>query len=345
MTSLLDRLLKAGDNKLADVAASSKFFEPKDVVQTDLPVLNIAFSGSLDGGVAPGLTVIAGKTKCYKTLISLYCMRAYLDKYPEGVAVLYDSEFGITVQYLRDTGIDPSRVIHIPVADIEEFKFDVVARLGELTPKDRVFIMVDSIGNLASKKELKDAEEGNSAQDMSRAKSLKSLFRIITPKLNILNIPCVIINHVYDTQETYSKPVVSGGQGIQLSANQIFIISKAQEKDGDQLSGWRFTITLEKSRTAREKAKLSFVVLYDGGIQKHSSLFDLALESGHLVKATQGWYNTVDLETGETAEPKRRKADIEGDDAFFEGLLADSSFKRFVEGKYKLGGRDADDDA
>ena len=90
--------------------------------------------------------------------------------------------------------------------------------------------MIDSIGNLASKKEVEDAENEKSVADMTRAKSLKSLFRIVTPHLTTKNIPCLAINHIYMTQEMYSKPIVSGGTGIYYSANQIFIISKSQEK-------------------------------------------------------------------------------------------------------------------
>ena len=129
---------------------------------------------------------------------------------------------------------------------------------------------------------------------------------------------------------------ISGGTGIYYSANQIFIISKSQEKEGAELAGWKFTINIEKSRYVKEKSKLPFTVLYDSGIQKWSSLFELALEGGWLAKATVGWYNVVDRETGEILGSKRRLKDIEQDDEFFEGLIADKKFNEFVERKFKL---------
>jgi hypothetical protein len=134
----------------------------------------------------------------------------------------------------------------------------------------------------------------------------------------------------------FPKNIVSGGTGIYYSANQIFIISKAQEKDGTELAGFKFTINIEKSRYVKEKSKLPFTVLYDSGIQKWSSLFELALEGGWLTKATQGWYNVVDKSTGEILGSKRRAKDIESDNEFFEGLIADKEFNAFVEKKYKL---------
>lgn len=336
--SLLDKMLKAGNIKSASVLSKSSFFNAKETIPTDLPILNIAFSGSLEGGLLPGLTVVAGASKSFKTMLSLYCMKAYLDKYKDGVAILYDSEFGITPDYLESFNIDINRVIHIPIENVEQLKFDIVQRLGEVDKKDNVFIMIDSIGNLASKKEVEDAENEKSVADMSRAKSLKSLFRIITPHLTTKNIPCLAINHIYQEMGLYPKAIVSGGTGIYYSANQIFIISKSQEKDGTELAGFKFTINIEKSRYVKEKSKLPFSVFFDSGIYKWSSLFELAQESGHIIKPKVGWYQTVDMETGEISEKSYRAKDLESNDAYFEGLIKDKVFKEYVERKFKLTG-------
>jgi RecA/RadA recombinase len=336
--SLLGKMLKAGNIKSASVLSKSSFFNAKEIIPTDLPILNIAFSGSLEGGLLPGLTVVAGASKSFKTMLSLYCMKAYLDKYNDGVAILYDSEFGITPDYLESFNIDINRVIHIPIENVEQLKFDIVQRLGEVDKKDNVFIMIDSIGNLASKKEVEDAENEKSVADMSRAKSLKSLFRIITPHLTTKNIPCLAINHIYQEMGLYPKAIVSGGTGIYYSANQIFIISKSQEKDGTELAGFKFTINIEKSRYVKEKSKLPFSVFFDSGIYKWSSLFELAQESGHIIKPKVGWYQTVDMETGEISEKSYRAKDLESNDAYFEGLIKDKVFKEYVERKFKLTG-------
>lgn len=339
--SLLDKMLKAGNIKSASVLSKSSFFNAKEIIPTDLPILNIAFSGSLDGGLLPGLTVVAGASKSFKTMLSLYCMKAYLDKFKDGVAILYDSEFGITPDYLENFNIDINRVIHVPIENVEQLKFDIVQRLNEVEKKDNVFIMIDSIGNLASKKEVEDAENEKSVADMSRAKSLKSLFRIITPHLTTKNIPCLAINHIYQEMGLYPKAIVSGGTGIYYSANQIFIISKSQEKDGTELAGFKFTINIEKSRYVKEKSKLPFSVFFDSGIYKWSSLFELAQESGHIIKPKVGWYQTVDMETGEVSEKSYRAKDLESNDEYFEGLIKDKVFKEYVERKFKLTGGSA----
>ena len=336
--SLIDKLSKAVKNPTVSILADSPLFNTKDVIQTNLPILNIAFSGSLDGGLVPGLTVFGGLSKSFKTLLGLYCMKAYFDKYSEAVALIYDSEFGITPDYLTSIGIDTSRVIHIPIIHVEQLKFDIVKRLNEIERTDKVFILVDSLGNLASNKEVEDAENEKSVADMSRAKSIKSLFRIITPHLTMKDIPCIVINHIYQTMELYSKAVVSGGLGVMYSSNQVFIITKAQETEGEgkdkQLVGWNFTINVEKSRFVKERSKLPFYVSFEGGIDPWSGLFEIALEGNFITMTTKGWYSIVD-DDGEVSDKKFRQKDA-NTKAFWEPIMTNPRFREYVKTTYQV---------
>lgn len=336
MSALLDRLKKSGSIKSAEMLSKSSFFMAKDIIPTDLPILNLAFSGDVDGGLVPGLTIFAGMSKTFKTLSALYCMKAYFNKYPDAVCLFYDSEFGVTPEYLVSNGIDADRVLHIPIEHVEQLKFDIVKRLEEIKRGDKVFIMVDSLGALASKKEVEDAGEEKSVADMSRAKAIRSLLRIITPHLTTKDLPCIIINHVYQTMELYSKTVIPGGTAVTYSANQIFVFGKAQEKDGTDLIGYNFTINIEKSRYVREKAKFPFTVTYEDGIQKYSGLLDIALEGGFVQKPSNGWYSKTDLKTGVMEEKKYRLKETNTSE-FWEPILACSEFKEYVRKSYKLG--------
>ena len=211
MSALMQKMMKAGTIKQSSILSKSAFFNDKDVVTTDLPILNIAFSGKLDGGLTPGLTIFAGESKSFKTMLALYCLKAYFNKYDDAICLMYDSEYGTTPEYLNAFGIDTSRIIHIPIEHVEQLKFDIVKRLEQVEKSDKVFILVDSLGALASKKEVEDAIEEKSVADMSRAKAIRSLLRIITPHLTSKDIPCIVINHIYKTQEMYSKVVIPGG--------------------------------------------------------------------------------------------------------------------------------------
>lgn len=470
MSSLMDKLKKAGKINASSVLSDSIYFVSNETIKTDLPVLNIAFSGDVTGGLTSGVTVYAGASKCYKSLLAIYAMKAYLDKYQDAICLFYDSEFGIPVNYMKSLNIDIERVIHIPVTTLDELKFDMVSRLEQIQRGDKVFLMVDSIGNLASRREYENAVNENTAADMTRAKDIKSFFRIVTPHITMKDLPCIVINHVYMEQGLYPKAIVSGGclvagtqiimadgsfraiedvkigemvktkignrkvtnvwnpetleegtpecvklvfsdgfkvtcslshkflgidgkwiearylkegtqlampddekikvvditevgqkpvydiavaeaehyvlenglyshnSGVMYSANTVFVITKSQEKQGTDLVGYNFTINIEKSRYVREKAKLTFQVLYETGITKYSGLLDIALESGEVIKPSMGWYQKVNMDTGEVIEGKYRAKDTFTDE-FWEPILASPHFQQFVRGKYQLGSK------
>ena len=344
MSTLLERMKKSGSIKTSDILTESSFFMAKDTIQTDLPILNIAFSGDLDGGLIPGLTILAGASKSFKTLLGLYCLKAYMNKYPDAICLFYDSEFGVTPDYIKSNGIDGNRILHIPVEHVEQLKFDIVKRLEEIKRGDKVFIFVDSLGNLASKKEVEDANDEKSVADMSRAKAIRSLLRIITPHLTMKDLPCIIVNHIYQTMEMYSRVVIPGGTAVTYAANSIFVISKAQEKDGTELVGYNFTINIEKSRYVREKSKLPIQVTYENGISKWSGLLDIALETGHVIKPSNGWYQKVNTTTGEIAEQKFRFKDTQSGN-FWNEVLSNETFKQAIRDRYQLGAVPMTDDS
>jgi recA bacterial DNA recombination protein len=147
----------------------------------------------------------------HNTSFGLLLVKAYMDKYPESALIFYDSEFGTPQDYFTSFGIDTDRVLHTPITSLEELKFDVMQQLDAIERGNKIIIVIDSIGNLASKREIDNAMDAKSTADMTRAKEIKSLFRMITPKLTLLDIPMIAINHIYQSQETFSKPVVSGG--------------------------------------------------------------------------------------------------------------------------------------
>jgi hypothetical protein len=222
----------------------------------------------------------------------------------------------------------------LPIEHLEQLKFDISKRLEEIERGDKVIIFIDSVGNLASKKEVEDALDGKSVADMTRARVMKSLWRIVTPHLTTKDIPCIAVNHTYQTMEMFSKAVMSGGTGGMYSANQVFIIGKAQEKEGTDLIGYNFTINIEKSRFVREKSKFPFLVTFEGGINKYSGLIEIALEGGFVTKPSNGWYAKVDQNTGEIGE-KKRLADTQTAE-FMEPLLNDEGFKSYVKQKYAI---------
>ena len=332
----MDKLKKNSKIKTTEVLSESKFFTEKDMVPTNVPMVNVALSGSMDGGVTPGLTVLAGPSKHFKTSFALLMAGAYLEAKKDAVLLFYDSEFGSPQSYFEQFGIDTSRVLHTPITNVEELKFDLIGQLEEMDRSDDVIIVIDSIGNLASKKELEDAMNEKSVADMSRAKALKGLFRMTTPYLAMKNIPLLAINHTYKEIGLFPKDVVGGGTGIYYSADNIWILGRQQEKTGTEITGYNFVINVEKSRYVKEKSKIPIGVSWEGGVQRYSGLLDVALAGGYVVKPSNGWYQRVDQSTGECVEPKVRLKDTLTAE-FWEPIFEFSDFKEFVTKQYKIG--------
>ena len=333
MSQLLEKIKKNSTIKDTAVLADSKFFNSKDMIQTSVPMINVALSGKLDGGLTPGLTVFAGPSKHFKTAFALLLAKSYLDKYDDAVVLFYDSEFGTPQSYFDSFGIDTKRVVHTPITDIEQLKHDSMAQLNNIERGDHVIVIVDSVGNLASKKEVEDALDGKTVADMSRAKQLKSLFRMVTPHLSLKDIPMIVVNHTYMSMEMFSKPVVSGGTGVYYSADNIYIIGRQQEKDNGEITGYNFIINVEKSRHVREKSKIAIEVSFEGGISKWSGLLDTALDGGFVVKPSNGWYSIA----GD--EKKYRAKDTYTKD-FWLPILASKEFQDYIEKKYRVSSGD-----
>lgn len=291
MATLTERLLKASKQKMTAVLSESKLFEGLEVTPTRVLCLNLALGGDVEAGLEGGLGCIAGPSKHFKTGLALEMVSAYMKAHDDAVCLFYDSEFGAAFSYFEAAGIDRSRVVHTPILNIEELKFDIMAQLEGLTRADHVIILIDSIGNLASKKEVEDALEGKSTADMTRAKQLKSLSRMITPHLSIKDIPCIAINHTYKAQDNTNRDIVGGGTGFYYSSDWIFIMGREQIKKGTDLVGYQFNLRVDKSRSVREGSKIPIVADFEKGIDVWGGLLDLAIETGHVVKPKVGWYS------------------------------------------------------
>ena len=333
--SIMDKLKKNSKIQTTEVLSESKFFNEKDMTPTDVPMINVALSGSIDGGLSSGLTVLAGPSKHFKTSFALLMAGAYLKAHEDAVMLFYDSEFGSPQSYFEQFGIDTERVLHTPVANVEELKFDLISQLEELDRGDKVIIVIDSIGNLASKKELEDTLSEKSVADMSRAKALKGLFRMATPYLTMKNISLLAINHTYKEIGLFPKDVVGGGTGIYYSADNIWILGRQQDKKGTEIAGYHFVINVEKSRYVKEKSKIPITVSWDGGVRNYSGLLDVALAGGYVTKPSNGWYATVDMETGEVGAKVRYDQTLEQE--FWQPVFDTTDFKEFVKKQYTIG--------
>jgi len=137
--SILEKLKKNSSIKETAILSKSKFFNNKDMITTGVPMVNVALSGKLDGGLTPGLTMWAGPSKHFKTAFSLLMAKSYMDKYQDAVLLFYDSEFGTPIKYFETFGIDMDRVLHTPLTDIEQLKFEFIFIVRHVSFHSKMF--------------------------------------------------------------------------------------------------------------------------------------------------------------------------------------------------------------
>ena len=303
--ALLDKLMKTTRVKGADILSDSKFFSEKDLTSTPVGMVNVALSGSIDGGLASGLTVLAGPSKHFKTSFALLMAGAYLKKHKDAALIFYDSEFGSPQAYFESFDIDTSRVLHCPVTNIEELKFDLVNQLKEIERKDKVIVIIDSVGNIASKKEVEDAINEKSVAVMTRAKALKGLFRMVTPFLTINDIPLLAINHTYQEQGLFPKQIVSGGcvvAGTEIqTATGPMRIEDVKEDDVIITNYGENTVShIWNPETLEEGNPECFEVEFEDGYRVTCSAAHKFLVNGEWIEAQD---LTVDMVCETTLEP------------------------------------------
>ena len=225
----MKELAKAAGNEYGSLVDDGIF--GGDVTQwidTGSYVFNALLSGSIYGGLpANKITALAGESATGKTFFTLGLIKHFLDTKPDAGVFFFESESALTSEMLRERGIDVSRVYHIPVATVEEFRHQAVKILekhGETDESERppMMICLDSLGMLSTTKEMTDISEDTGKRDMTKAQVLKAAFRVLSLKLAKAGVPLLVTNHVYAVVGSYiPMKEMGGGSGLKLSLIHI----------------------------------------------------------------------------------------------------------------------------
>jgi len=264
-------------NPFGDVISKSDFSKITEWIDTGNYHLNAVFSGDLFGGIPNNRTIcLAGDSGTGKTFLLLN-MVAQAQKMGYYI-IYYDTEGAVDVDNIKSFGVDPDQFDHQPVSDIAKFRTSittVVKQLMEAKEKGskipKIMICLDSLGMLATTKEIDDAISGNTAADMTRAKTIRSLFRIITSDLTGLGIPFLFTNHTYASTGMFPTVNLSGGGGLIYSASVILALSKAQIKEGTVQTGIIVTVKTLKNRFGKP-IPIKFHIRWDRGMNPYNGM-------------------------------------------------------------------------
>lgn len=335
-SSVLKKILENENHTMAEILKKSSYFQNPIMYKTEVPMVNIALSGLIEGGLSDGMTILAGPSRHFKSNFGLLMMKAFLDKDPENYVLFYDSEKGMTKGYFEAFGIDEDRVVHVPIFSVEDLKNKMSSILDSCERHEKIMFFVDSLGNLPSNKEVEDAKDQKIVVDMTRAKAVKSFTRVVSGQLKFKNIPAVIVAHTYKTQEMFSKDVIGGGTGVVYVPDNIWILGRRQNKDGDEIEGFDFVIRIEKSRFVREKSEIPIRVSFEHGIHQYSGLSDLAIEMGILESTKIKNSKVVTFTNKDGEETTLLEDDVDRDGKFWEMVFSETDFKQRLENKFRV---------
>jgi len=271
-------------------------------IQTGNYHLNACLTGSLFGGYPNNRAVaLAGPSGTGKTYLILNAIK---QAQKQGYSIVfYDSENAVDKALVEKFGIDASKFRYEPCNTVQEFRSSVTAitdvlieqkKKGIALPK--IMVVLDSAGNLATQKEIDDAKTGSSKADMTRAKLLKSTFRIIMTQFGICKIPFLFTNHTYQTQDLFSRQVGGGGTGPEYAASIILFLGKAKLKEGIEQTGIIVTAKPNKNRFAKP-TNIKFHISFNKGMNPYVGLeeyigWDICgIERGRFI--TEGAFNKL----------------------------------------------------
>jgi RecA/RadA recombinase len=285
----LSQVIKDSKNEFVSMASDGVAAgDIESFVDTGSYIFNALVSGSLFGGIPSNkITAIAGESGTGKTFFCLSVVRNFLNTDPDSGVIYFETESAISKQMIESRGIDSKRMVIFPVDTIEEFRTQAVRIIDKYMeqPKEErkpLMFVLDSLGMLATNKEVEDASNDKNVRDMTKAQLTKSVFRILTLKLGKANIPMLVTNHTYDVVGAYvPTKEMGGGSGLKYSASTIIYLSKKKEKDGTELIGNIIKCEAKKSRLTREGSKVETRLFFDErGLEKHYGLLELGETAG-----------------------------------------------------------------
>ena len=288
MNDFLKDIIKETGNEYASLVADGVEAGDTDTfIDTGSYIFNALLSGSIYGGLPSNkITAIAGESATGKTFFLMGIVKNFLDANPESGVVYFESESAITKQMVIDRGIDPNRMIIVPVTTVQEFRTQALKVLDRYMQQDvdvrrPMFMCLDSLGMLSTTKEVEDTADGKETRDMTRAQVLKAAFRVLTLKLGKAKVPMVVTNHTYDVVGSmFPTKEMGGGSGLKYAASSIVYLSKKKEKDGTEVVGNIIHCKNQKSRLTVENKMVDVRLMYERGLDRYYGLLELALKYG-----------------------------------------------------------------
>jgi len=282
----LKKFIKESGNEYASIVEEGVAAgDDHSYIDTGSYLFNGLLSGSLSGGLPSNkITALAGESATGKTYFALGMVKQFLDANPDAGVLYFESESAIPRELIESRGIDPKRMVILPVVTIQEFRTQAIKILDAYLEQEEhkpMMIVLDSLGNLSTTKELEDTAAGSETRDMTRSQIIKACFRVLTLKLGRANVPLIVTNHTYDVIGAYMPTKeMGGGSGLKYAASSIIYLSKKKDKDGTEVIGNIIHCKNQKSRLTVENKMIDVRLGYQSGIDRYYGLLEFGEKHG-----------------------------------------------------------------
>lgn len=278
LSKSLDGITKGGG-----MMSTNEISKISDYTSTGNYILNACLSGSLFKGIPNNRSVcLSGESGVGKTYLALNCVREFLNKYEDGMVMYCDSENAVDVDLMESFNIDTDRVWYEPVGTVQQFNTvatkaidDMIKFKNEGGEIPKFMLVLDSVGNLATQKEIDDAISGSDKADFSKAKNIKRMFRILMTTLGQIGGTYIFTNHIYKSMDLFAQDIQAGGSGVTYGASVILNMTKAKLKEGTAQIGNRVTARPQKNRLAIPH-NVEFNIRWDSGMNPYIGLQEWA---------------------------------------------------------------------
>lgn len=286
----LKKELKNVNESIYDFSADSTM----DFYHSGCYSLNLLTSGSIFKGIAPRIYIFAGPESSGKTFLMCSITKNFIEESDKNYVVYFETEEGVSSSIRQSVGITKEKgkqVVCLPISTVQDFREQSLLVINKFVehkkenPDSKMMIILDSIGMLSTSKEISDVESGKDTLDMTRAKLIRSAFRILTLKLGLNNIPLVCTNHTYEDIGLFTKVNMSGGKSLYYSASCIIFLSPKIEKGVGKI----INAKVIKSRFSKEGSEVNLRILYNKGLDPYYGLLEIA-EMTKLITKSGSWY-------------------------------------------------------
>jgi len=297
MASLFKKIKKITGNENAFTLSDDNPYEVKEWIDSGSYILNAVLS---DGDIFKGLAVgkrymLSGESGTAKSLFTSFLIKSYLDNKKNSYVVCFESEGSSTVDMAISAGISEDQIIILPVTTIEQCRTEIVRILDKIIEsnngkeekdQENCIFVIDSLGNLSTRKETEDCFTGSEKKDMTRAALLRGFSRVTSLKFSLAKTPIIIVNHSYASVGSYvPTQVVGGGMGPKYMSDCSLILSKTLKRNDankKEILGVSIKVKVDKSRYMQEGTTVKIDIDFKKGMNKYSGMYEYAKE--HILK-------------------------------------------------------------